>query len=148
MKPAHGDHRLQAALLKAADALAAEKTARREHAEWEHVEPHNTEEETEEEWFPVPSHSQVESPLGDALKRAIAANLHAQDDRTPGEEGLDEGKEVEEGHDGENIEAEDDGEKADGNEDDKASSWAILSIANGKSSFFSSDWQRVVRRLM
>ncbi|KAJ4408315.1 hypothetical protein N0V91_003319 [Didymella pomorum] len=125
MKPAHGDHRLQAALLKAADALAAEKTARREHAEWEHV----------------------ESPLGDALKRAIAANLHAQDDRTPGEGGLDEGKEVEEGHDGENIEAEDDGEKADGNEDDKASSWAILSIANDALRE-SSDWQRVVRRLM
>lgn len=112
MNPAHADDRFQVALAMAADALAAEKIARREGGEWEHVDVGRPAEEEKME-----DGTQLASglPLSDALKRAIAANLRAQDG--PALAGQDGGEERDEGR------GDDDG-------DDGASDWEVLSVAN------------------
>ncbi|KAF3050446.1 hypothetical protein E8E11_009371 [Didymella keratinophila] len=121
------DNEFQVTLAKAEEALAAVKLARRQHAEWEHVEAHIKEAENEEALSETAMES--EPAPSEALKRGIAANLHAQNDPTPGEGGHDEGAKVEEGEDNKE-EGQGKQEEAD---DDEACDWEIVSMSRSSS---------------
>ncbi|KAF3037825.1 hypothetical protein E8E12_007520 [Didymella heteroderae] len=125
MTPAD-DNGFQEKLAKAAETFAAEKQLRTEHAEWEHVEFPSTASEEEEPLntrkplYNSPDY--LQSPLTDALKRAVAANLHVQDDPAPREAEKDKEEEDQAG---------------------EASDWDIVSVASSSSTL--SDRSEVVR---